>query len=269
VSDSPKGNELCAKCSYTYDGHIGNTGCLYPCWTPSGRYRAVPPSPSGQPPRPMRCLDGLHQFTAPATVCQCGKRTLAPYSPPTGSDTRTLCAVCGIWQCLARHGGGTCHAVNGPADVSCGACYANRPTIKPDLTVASEEPPACRQRAASLHPRLGLSYACVLTAGHNGECAPGGTCYEHGPYIGKPRTTPLCPKCPTPSLTLAEEPLPKRLGKSWQWPTPEELVDWEAKITQRHTRAISPGNQLLLIRAVRGQRKVIEKLTKLLAQATP
>jgi hypothetical protein len=213
VSDSPKGNELCAKCSYTYDGHIGNTGCLYPCWTPSGRYRAVPPSPSGQPPRPMRCLDGLHQFTAPATVCQCGKRTLAPYSPPTGSDTRTLCAVCGIWQCLARHGGGTCHAVNGPADVSCGACYANRPTVKPDLTVASEEPPACRQRAASLHPRLGLSYACVLTAGHNGECAPGGTCFEHGPYIGKPGTTPRCPKCPSPTITFVPaavaSPLPE------------------------------------------------------------
>jgi hypothetical protein len=58
--------------------------------------------------------------------------------PPTGSDTRTLCAVCGIWQCLARHGGGFCHAVNGPSDTSCGACYANRPTVKPDLTVAPD-----------------------------------------------------------------------------------------------------------------------------------
>jgi hypothetical protein len=118
------------------------------------------------------------------------------------SDTRTLCAFCGIWQCLARHGGGTCHAVNGPADVSCGACYANRPTIQRDLTVASEEPPACRQRAVSLHPRLRLSYACVLTAGHNGECAPGGTCVEHGPYIGKPGTTPRCPKCPSATITF-------------------------------------------------------------------
>jgi hypothetical protein len=79
--------------------------------------------------------------------------------PPTVNDTRILCAVCGIWQCLARHGGGFCHAVNGPSDTSCGACYANRPTIQRDLTVASEEPPGCRQRAASLHPRLGLSYA--------------------------------------------------------------------------------------------------------------
>jgi hypothetical protein len=228
VSDTPKGNELCAKCSYTYDGHIGNTGCLYPCWTPSGRYRAVPPSPSGEP----------------LATCDC-----ASCSPTRPYKYVSTCCPRGL-----THGA---------------LCICGTATVKPDLTVASEEPPGCRQRAASLHPRLGLSYACVLTAGHNGECAPGGTCYEHGPYIGKPRTTPLCPKCPTPSLTLAEEPLPKRLGKSWQWPTPEELVDWEAKITQRHTRAISPGNQLLLIRAVRGQRKVIEKLTKLLAQATP
>jgi hypothetical protein len=74
-----------------------------------------------------------HGYAAPVPPSPSGQ-------PPTGSDTRTLCAVCGIWQCLARHGGGTCHAVNGPADVSCGACYANRPTIKPDLTVGVASP---------------------------------------------------------------------------------------------------------------------------------
>jgi hypothetical protein len=146
----------------------------------------------------MATTDGTHD-----TRCSCRKFAPSPSGePPTVSDTRTLCAVCGIWQCLARHGGGFCHAVNGPSDTSCGACYANRPTVKPDLTVASEEPPGCRQRAASLHPRLGLSYACVLTAGHNGECAPGGTCFEHGPYIGKPGTTPRCPTCPSPTITF-------------------------------------------------------------------
>jgi hypothetical protein len=76
--------------------------------------------------------------------CKAEMRAEASGAP--GSDTRILCAVCGIWQCLARHGGGTCHAVNGPSDTSCGACYANRPTIKPDLTVGvasplPEEPP--------------------------------------------------------------------------------------------------------------------------------
>jgi hypothetical protein len=74
------------------------------------------------------------------------------------SDTRILCAVCGIWQCLARHGGGTCHAVNGLSDLSCGACYANRPTLKPDLTVAiasplPEEPPT-EQRIAEIQSRM-------------------------------------------------------------------------------------------------------------------
>ena len=56
------------------------------------------------------------------------------------------------------------------------------------------------------------------------------------------------------------------IGKAWQWPTAEELVEWEAKIKHSHSRAISPGNQLMLIKAVRSQRKCIEKLVKLLAQ---
>jgi len=58
-----------------------------------------------------------------------------------------------------------------------------------------------------------------------------------------------------------------KLGNAWRWPSPEELVEWEAKIRQRHTRSISPGNQLMLIRAVRSQRKTIEKLARLLAAA--
>lgn len=56
-----------------------------------------------------------------------------------------------------------------------------------------------------------------------------------------------------------------KLGKEWKWPSPLDLDEWEAKIRARHTRSISPGNQLMLIRAVRSQRKVIEKLAKLLA----
>ena len=55
------------------------------------------------------------------------------------------------------------------------------------------------------------------------------------------------------------------IGKEWKWPSPDDLTDWEAKIRARHTRSISPGNQLMLIRAVRSQRKVIEKLVKMLA----
>lgn len=55
------------------------------------------------------------------------------------------------------------------------------------------------------------------------------------------------------------------IGKKWMWPSPEELIEWETAIRRKHTRAIGPGNQLLLIRAVRSQRKCIEKLVKLLA----
>jgi hypothetical protein len=153
VSDTPI--YYCISCPETFatalasNAHHDATG-HHQTWRPNQsfaeRLRRVAPSPAGEPPRPMRCLDGLLQFTAPATVCHCGQRTIAPYSPPTGSDTRILCALCGIWQCLARHGGGFCHAVNGPSDTSCGACYANRPTIQPDLTVpvaspVREEPP--------------------------------------------------------------------------------------------------------------------------------
>lgn len=36
--------ELCAKCGYTREGHIGNTGCVYPCWTPSGKFAPTKPA---------------------------------------------------------------------------------------------------------------------------------------------------------------------------------------------------------------------------------
>lgn len=56
--------EICEKCGFTYYNHIGNTGCVHPCWAPSGRYsfnkninhptgnRQTPrsPSPSGLAP---------------------------------------------------------------------------------------------------------------------------------------------------------------------------------------------------------------------------
>jgi hypothetical protein len=68
----------------------------------------------------------------------------------------------------------------------------------------SGEPPVCNKPAATFRPRVGESFACVLTASHNGECAPGRTCCEHGPYIGEPGSTPRCPKCvPTPPLSEA------------------------------------------------------------------
>jgi hypothetical protein len=35
-------DELCAACGKTFDGHIGNTGCVYPCWKPSGKFKPAP-----------------------------------------------------------------------------------------------------------------------------------------------------------------------------------------------------------------------------------
>jgi hypothetical protein len=32
-------DELCAKCNFTRAGHVSNTGVIYPCWTPSGKYK--------------------------------------------------------------------------------------------------------------------------------------------------------------------------------------------------------------------------------------
>jgi hypothetical protein len=37
-----KDAELCAKCGSTLFNHIGNTGVVYPCWTPSGRMSSGP-----------------------------------------------------------------------------------------------------------------------------------------------------------------------------------------------------------------------------------
>ena len=45
-------NELCAKCDFTFAGHVSNTGAIYPCWTPSGRYGEITPraAPEGETP---------------------------------------------------------------------------------------------------------------------------------------------------------------------------------------------------------------------------
>jgi hypothetical protein len=35
--------EICAKCGFTYEGHIHNLGNLAPCWTPSGKFKGRTP----------------------------------------------------------------------------------------------------------------------------------------------------------------------------------------------------------------------------------
>lgn len=63
----------------------------------------------------------------------------------------------------------------------------------------------CGKPAALLTPFM--SYPCVLPEGHKDECAPGGTCVAHGPFIAKPNAQPQCPewpKCVTVAMDLAK-----------------------------------------------------------------
>ena len=39
MSNTQQDGELCAKCGDTHAGHVSNTGVIYPCWTPSGRFK--------------------------------------------------------------------------------------------------------------------------------------------------------------------------------------------------------------------------------------
>lgn len=81
--------------------------------------------------------------------------------------------------------------------------------MTPDSPSPSSASGTCGKFAASLSPRRGEYFACVLTASHNGPCLPGGTCFTHGPYIGTAGQTPICPKCPPPSAYIVTEtPLP-------------------------------------------------------------
>lgn len=54
----------------------------------------------------------------------------------------------------------------------------------------------CGKPAASLIPRWGMAYACVLKKGHKRSCRPGGTCVKHGKYTVPNGQPPQCPKWP-------------------------------------------------------------------------
>ena len=55
----------------------------------------------------------------------------------------------------------------------------------------------CGEPAAPMYPARGLSYACVLDPGHQGDHERGGTCGRHGDYIGE--HCPGHPNCLVPS----------------------------------------------------------------------
>ena len=35
-------DEVCSECGFTLAEHVGNTGCVFPCWTPSGLFAPAP-----------------------------------------------------------------------------------------------------------------------------------------------------------------------------------------------------------------------------------
>lgn len=58
-------------------------------------------------------------------------------------------------------------------------------------SVSGQGPVKCGQPAAPFIPRWGMSFACVLPKGHEGEHKRGGNCFKHGEYVGEE-----CPKWP-------------------------------------------------------------------------
>lgn len=76
--------ELCAKCGYTFAGHISNTGNVYPCWTPSGRYQPAPAATpeSGHPcPRCRQPCD-CAEFYDGDPCCHAETHACTPATPP-------------------------------------------------------------------------------------------------------------------------------------------------------------------------------------------
>ena len=60
-------------------------------------------------------------------------------------------------------------------------------SLDPQPESAGEE--RCGKAAAPFIPRWGMSPACYLPKGHEGECIPGGECFRHGFYLN---SCPLC-----------------------------------------------------------------------------
>jgi hypothetical protein len=78
--------------------------------------------------------------------------------------------------------------------------------------IAEKEPAAstpvvekCGQPAASFIPRWGMSFACVLPKGHEGDHQRGGNCFKHGEYIGE--KCPQWPNCIQGLQTAASTPV--------------------------------------------------------------
>lgn len=84
----PAGDELCSKCDFTLDGHISNTGVVYPCWTPSGvfKVRAQPPMQATQPPA-TGLSDGENP---PLPLCWTGSPVTVTWAEDGETSTREV-----------------------------------------------------------------------------------------------------------------------------------------------------------------------------------
>lgn len=71
-------------------------------------------------------------------------------------------------------------------------------------TVSRGTAEKCGAPAASLIPRWGMSFACVLPKGHEGEHRQGGTCFKHGEYVGD--KCPQWPRCIPNAISNPAEP---------------------------------------------------------------
>jgi hypothetical protein len=67
-------------------------------------------------------------------------------------------------------------------------------SVAPTTAQPKQPTEKCNQPAAPLIPRWGMSFACVLPKGHEGDHQQGGDCFVHGEYVGS--QCPKWPKCP-------------------------------------------------------------------------
>ena len=68
--------------------------------------------------------------------------------------------------------------------------------------LAAQDAAKCGAPALAFIPRWGMSWACALPKGHEGEHQRGGTCFAHGQYVGE-----KCPQWPAcEQALLAADP---------------------------------------------------------------
>lgn len=178
------------------------------------------------PPNTPLSAERYEQEKRCCTVCDakkvctiCGTATLYACSD-CRIDFQTTIYVCPSTACRDRH------------EEKCSARLReelDRLRATPQPAPADEK---CNQPAASFIPRWGMSFACVLPKGHEGEHKPGGNCFQHGEYVGRPGECPECYKvsqqqpAPTDTRALADRPRIVCLCGSTRFKQAFEEANW-------------------------------------------